>query len=474
MRSQPGIEQRQHQVITRLTNENAKLRTQIAALEKENALLKTQLQQIMIQLEELKIKVFGRKHKDQPTENDGSQPKPPAVLPRPPQSYRRPVPKEEEITETKQFEITVCTNCHTPLNDLKVITRYEEDIVPPTKWHQVLKKVEKQLITTGYCPNCRKRRSAIAVAQHLVTLGTNIKQFIAYANVILRLSFEQTRAFLKDAVGLCISDGEISNILEEQSQLLYPHFTQLKQTIDQQPGAHYDETSWDVQEEEHRSWCWVKIGTQAPDTLFILGRSRGKGNAEELRGTANDEQFGISDDYGAYQNLFLHHQLCWVHPLRKLRELKDSEYLTDGQQKHCRQIYESFADLYAEVRKTIDSPFVLEERLEKRGELLRRFTEITAAHIRDPVRLQRIKKRLCERKAAYFTCVIKPHIPADNNKAERALRHVVLKRKNSYGSKTQKGAEVMSILFSVLLSLWWRRPKNFFESYSHLVNSVLP
>jgi cell division protein FtsB len=39
MHGQPSIEQRQ-QVITRLKNENAKLRAQIAALEKENALLK--------------------------------------------------------------------------------------------------------------------------------------------------------------------------------------------------------------------------------------------------------------------------------------------------------------------------------------------------------------------------------------------------------------------------------------------------
>jgi hypothetical protein len=52
--------------------ENAKLRPQIAALEKENALL---------QLEELKVKIFGGKHKKQLTEKDGSQPRSPVVLP---------------------------------------------------------------------------------------------------------------------------------------------------------------------------------------------------------------------------------------------------------------------------------------------------------------------------------------------------------------------------------------------------------
>jgi hypothetical protein len=56
-------------------------------------------------------------------------------------------------------------------------------------------------------------------------------------------------------------------------------------------------------------------------------------------------------------------------------------------------------------------------------------------------------------------------IPADNNKAERALRHMVIKRRTSFGSKTQKGAEVSSILSSVILSLYWMKSDAFWESY---------
>ena len=38
-----------------------------------------------------------------------------------------------------------------------------------------------------------------------------------------------------------------------------------------------------------------------------------------------------------------------------------------------------------------------------------------------------------------------PRIPLDNNAAERALRGVVVGRKNHYGSKSKRGTEVAAI-----------------------------
>jgi hypothetical protein len=58
-----------------------------------------------------------------------------------------------------------------------------------------------------------------------------------------------------------------------------------------------------------------------------------------------------------------------------------------------------------------------------------------------------------------------PWIPADNNKAERSLRHLVLKRKWCNGSINKKSASYMSINYSVLLSLYWRSPRQLFSFY---------
>jgi hypothetical protein len=105
---------------------------------------------------------------------------------------------------------------------------------------------------------------------------------------------------------------------------------------------------------------------------------------------------------------------------------------------------------------------VLSERLQ-RG-------KIAKPHPKDPEKLATIKATLTERCDRYFVCLVVPGIPLDNNKAERALRKIVLKRKKSFGSKTQKGADVLSVLYSVVFSIFWNYPKEeFFEKYMEAV-----
>jgi hypothetical protein len=59
--------------------------------------------------------------------------------------------------------------------------------------------------------------------------------------------------------------------------------------------------------------------------------------------------------------------------------------------------------------------------------------------------------------------------PMTNNKAERSLRPLVIKRKLSFGYRTQKGADVMSILLSVCLTTWWKNPENYYATYRGII-----
>lgn len=68
-------------------------------------------------------------------------------------------------------------------------------------------------------------------------------------------------------------------------------------------------------------------------------------------------------------------------------------------------------------------------------------------------------------------CITNPDVPCDNNKAERGLRHLALKRKNSYGSKTQRMSNHMSVLYSVLLFLWWKSKLTFFQEFAQLLTA---
>lgn len=430
------------------------------------------IEQLKLRIEELERMVFGRRKPKPPTdtmgssESDHEQRRAPN---RPSQSYRRPVPPEPEVTETTEHPLNSCPDCGTTLTKLLTVIRCIEDILPLSEWHKVLKRVTKLLITTGYCPCCGERKSAVPIPPQTVSLGANLPQFVSFATIILRLSYEQIQQLLAGIVHVSLSDGEIAHMLCNQAIAVHPAFEQLKESIRSQPGAHYDETGWPVQDGQQGNHAWVMAGTETPDAVFLLGRSRGKGNAEELKGDGG--HVGVTDDYGAYTNLFACHQLCWSHPHRKLRELAESDTLSPKKRAHCQQVFESFAALYDDVQAVIQTPFNRADRMAQLPLLLGTFDEIAALHELDPKKLKAIKSRLCLRRDRYFTCMTNPGIPADNNKAERSLRHLVLKRKSSFGSRTQKGADLMSVLYSVLLSLWWRSKQTFFQNYAALLDT---
>ena len=486
-------EQEIAQRLTKLRNYEQlypKLQDKCRLLEEQNKLLKVQAEQqdkliagqakqielLQNTVDELKRIIFGRKKQPPqgpPVNSDGfSTGDSSGKHPRPASSYRRPIPNEDEITETQTFSFkdAACENCGRPLTHIKNIIRYMEDLLPLSKWKTALKRVTRVLITTGYCPCCKKRVTAKAISPQLVSLGENLKGFVTFANVILRLSYGQVNDLLQTVADLKISDGEQDNILYEQADKLQPECGQIKLRLDAEVANNYDETSWLTQNGSQGNYAWVRASSITEEALFLIGRSRGKGNLNGLMGPP--EQTAITDDYGAYRKAFKVHALCWAHPHRKFRDLTEADYLTDNQRIAAQAAYKSFADLYQKVRAVCDSPFQLTERLKILPELEAEFTKIFQPEKNDPQKLLTLKGSLEKNMPCYFVCVTTAGVAPDNNKAERTLRHLVLKRKNSYGSKTQKGADASSILYSVLLSLWRTSKDKFFSEYQRLLEQT--
>lgn len=470
------IEQRQKQVIARLKNENAKLRVRVAKLEAENKELREKLEKALLYIEQLQQAVFRKKRRGDDDDEDGNDDENDSKSNsghgnRSKSSYRRSVPQEDEITDEEEYHIENCPNCSTALARQKVLEFFIEDILPIFEWYKNLKKVTRLKITTGYCPKCQKKVSAMPIPKQKVSLGNNIKQLIVFQSTIQQLSYSQIIDFAQSCLQFKLAKGEIANILEKQANRLKPAYEDLKQSIRGAPGAHIDETSWRTIKGSQGDFAWTMTGANSADVLYLLGRSRGKGNAKELIGE-NFNNIGITDGYGAYKNIFKagKHALCWSHPHRTLRDLKNSKCLTNEKKQQCKSVYQKFAQLYVDVRKIQSSPFSKQQRLKDKDRLMKIFEEIIKPDKNDPAKLKTLKETLKKDKEKYFVCIINPNIPPDNNKAERSLRHLVIKRKKSFGSKTQKGADIMSVLYSVVMSLWNRGKENFFENYQRALS----
>ena len=438
-----------------LEKENEKLRKRIKELEDRNKDQNSKIEALSFQFEQIKNKLFGKK----PEVLRIIQKKEKKI--RDIFSYQRPIPKQ--ITKVENHPVENCVHCSQKFQRKSIRIFFEEDIPLP-----IQKIVVRHEVEVGYCNSCKRQSSGISIPSKKSVLGENIRKYVCILSIANRMSHNQIKENIKDIFDMDISIGEIGNILQTETDNLRPEYQGLKESVLNQTGTHYDETGWKVQKENLGKFAWVATGTENFDTVFDLGKSRGKGNIENI----GVGKVGISDDYGAYKNAFPEHQLCWAHPQRKLRDMAESGEFGKREKKQILKTYQNFSNLYQDIRKKIGneiSPLPssgFSPYLKTRFQNL--FSQISESHSLDPTPLSKLKTSLRKNKQKYFTFLKHPGIPIDNNKAERALRHLVIKRRTSFGSKTQRGAETTSILASVILSLKWNDPEHWFQKYLKL------
>lgn len=404
-------------------------------------------------------------------------------------SYKKPLPTKQEITDSLEYKINRCPQCEEKLVHFKKYKKYIEDIDWAFVTQKTTKIVRENIIHSWYCNNCKSYKSIKPVPKSPIMFGENIRMFVNFQSTILKMSYSMIQNFLRIVYGIEISEGEIRNILAKEAEIIRPEYERIRDCITSQKWVHFDETWWLVQQEDDKNYAWCMTGTETEDVLYEIWISRWwwavkmltqniKENEEERKQKKQEEKIvkfvWISDWYPWYTNKFANHALCWAHPDRKIRDLSESKSLEPEKLERCKITHNEFSKLYRRVRSEIwkeekriknNSPSHQIEREELRDKLLKKFEELTKIHKDDPKKLVNYKNTLSKYKEKYFVCILIPWIPADNNKAERSLRHLVLKRKNCNGSINENSARYMSINYSVLLSLYWKSPIQFFSKY---------
>jgi len=451
-----------------------------ADLKQELRLVRVQLAELAAQFEatneaqairiaELEKMVFGRRPKGKDGSSTDSGNSDTSDTPKPPRaksSHRRPIPPADQITSTELVPVGGCHSCGGPLADIQTHLRYVEDILLPALLEQRTKTVTKLEVQQGYCTKCGTYSSGRDLRGQEAVLGPYVRLLVTYLVTLMDLTYNQVTTLIQDLYGLHIARGDIAAILATSAKRYLPEYERLKESIRGGPGAHMDETSWKIQGEGMTGYAWAMVSTASDDVIFHAG-SRGKGNAEALYG-AEYRGIRITDCYGAYKNLPGLHQVCWAHLYRVARDLAQMEDLTEEKRAHCRKFHVELGELYATLRAYLEKPFDETVRAGQCEELLVRVDQLAVRHVLDPKKLADLRGRLMTWRHALFTCLLNDGIPADNNKAERHLRKLVIKRKKSFGSKTITGAHNLAILMSVAWSTWYRDRTNFFPAMLEL------
>lgn len=461
-------------VTTELRTENKQLRAEIEQLKQVNATLR-------IQIAELQTMVFGKRRKPPwPGTSDPDQPTPPAMSQsRTKDSYRREIPPATAITAEVPVSLPRRCRCggRVSWHSITKHVRYEEDIPLPelTPRYQP-HLVTKYIIERGVCRACGKVTSGCDIGGATVTLGPNVRLLVTHLVAGVGLSYAQVTSLILSLYELTVTDGEIASILQKQHRAWLPAYGQLRTDIRAAPVVHGDETPWPIQSLQGAGYAWSVCDSANAKVCFALERSRGAAYAKALFGQGSNQPFAgirVSDDYGPYRNTTLpgRQQLCWVHLYRAIRDLRHNTNVPQKQLLYVARWYERFATIYQTLRQNLQQPYDAVVRRRQSDALWRRLQTLAvqpAPKTGEPQKLTRLKAQLLRAGQDRLLVCLTENTPCDNNRAERELRQLVLKRKRSFGSKTEKGATALATLLSLCTTTWRTSPQHYFKRLAGL------
>jgi transposase len=189
-------------------------------------------------------------------------------------------------------------------------------------------------------------------------------------------------------------------------------------------------------------WLWVFVSSVT--VLFYIG-SRTKEMVDNLPG----ETYGgwlMSDGYLAYRS-HAKRLRCWAHLLRKAKGLEQS--LDRAGRRFGADTTALLKTLMQAVYRAREGPGAdLSSTYQEALDTFRAACEQAKASRHEKTRALAVE--FLNDWEAIFRVLAHPHLPLTNNEAERALRHWVILRRITYGTRTPQGSRAFALLASII------------------------
>jgi transposase len=460
------------QIAVLLERENDRLHAKLTALTRELSQLRGEdASAAQRQLEALKEILAHREHA---LFGASSEKRPPRASPAPapaatPQRGHGPtaqpaLPIIDMVHELAASDRT-CTACGGVLREMTGQTEDSEEITVVERQFVMLHHQRKKYRCT--CNGCVETAPGpLRLTTHPDRRGrrysADFAVEVAIGKYLDHLPLErQVRMMRRE--GLVIDSQTLWDQLEAAATILAPTYEALRQHVQAAPVIGADETWWRVfvGPAGKRWWAW-SLTSETVVTYTILESRSQEAARQVLNGYRG---IVIADGYGAYEALAragprftLAH--CWAHVRRKFVE---AEPHYPGP---CGEVLALIGQLYAVEREcpprvgTATDAEDTDLRQPRAGLRAERSAPLVAA-IRAWAQGQRTLPESSLGKAIAYMLGLwpgltrfldDPRIPLDNNATERALRGMVIGRKNHYGSRSRRGTEVAALFYSLIES----------------------
>lgn len=452
-----------------ISNEEAKkLKDRIEELEEENVKLREEKERIEKEFEEENARLkkefeeFKSKHAQTVTElrkalnikASKTETAKPWGAKRGHKGYARHVP--ERIDAIRALNPKNCPHCNTRLGETQEVrSRCVTDI-------KLISKVQNTLydIHRKYCPQCRKivELEAPNVLPH-ARLGLNLMLFIMYLRLGLRLPGNKVCEFLLMMYSLAISEGEIVHILKQLAVAFGPYYAHLEKMVKIARVKHTDSTSWRVNGKNYFAWVFIAAGV-------VLYKIRKRNNSRVPLSVFGTKQKGMTlviDRHSALRALAekagFHLQLCWAHILDDSKSLAKN-FGTNGKYVHSK-LKEIFA-----LAKSFKGKGLPEHVDALKAEIFL----LTLRHYQHSTVRKFVNNLYYRDSESLFRFATDPDVNPTNNISEQKLRHLVIIRKNSNGSRSPRGANATAMLLSIIQTLRLKK-ENTFNGLKNVLNN---
>ena len=387
-----------------------------------------------------------------------------------PRKQRRHGFARPRMTPTHRVEHVVenCPDCGTHLTG-GWVQRTREVIELPV----VPVQVTEHVCIARACPACRRRCIPPAqldgVALGRQRLGVNVLSRIATLREEGRLPIRSIQWYLCTVHQLRLSVGAIVSAIHQTAQQAQPAVAAILDRIRASPVVHADETGW--RQNGNNGYVWT---FSTPTERYFLRRGRGKAVVDEALG----ESFSgvlVSDCYAAYHHYDGPKQRCWAHLLRDIHDLVALYPKDTALAQWAAAVHQLYVEARSMSRPGL-SPILRHNdgaplNWPGSGSCWSSASPSCQPFLADPLALQgRLCRRIERHIKELFVFVAEPDVPSDNNPAERSLRHVVISRKISGGTRSERGTESKMTLASIF-GTWRARGLNPLAACRQLLTS---
>jgi transposase len=297
---------------------------------------------------------------------------------------------------------------------------------------------------------CCRRTGRIVTAPlppavgHAGLLGPRLSALAAYQKGACHMSYKTIRAFFRDVLGIPISTGQLAKVVAKASASLADAYEELADALPNEASIGVDETGHKDSGLSHWTWCF----RAGEFTWYKIDPSRG---SQVLRAVLGETFGGVlgCDFFSAYRKYMADSgatvQFCLAHLIREVRFLAESgeKVLKNWANQLLGHLRTLFKTLHRQA-KLPAATFALAMDAARRA-FLRQVC-------RPPSRAEAhtLADRFRKHGKSYFTFLTRPGVEPTNNLTEQAIRHVVIDRKVTQGTRGSAGQRWCERIWTLL------------------------